>query len=303
VSGAVVVVTYERPDHLLVCLEHLERQSRQPDEVVVVDSSRDDRTSELVSTFPTVRYLRNPNGYGHMTQSRNLGYRVTSSDIVAYVDDDAFARDNWFETLMEAFDAPTVGAAGGRALNDQPDEGRVGVDAIGRLLPNGLLTGNFAADPGGRIDVDHVIGCNMAYRRSVLDLLDGFREDFPGTALREDTDMSLRVGRAGYRLVFEPRAVVRHVGAPHPKGQRFDLRYAYYGQRNHVAMLIANFGGAAPIVRRFIITGTRLEFAASARRVASGVLRLLAHLAGTTTGLMAGFRLRRSDAICHTPQQ
>ena len=54
---------------------------------------------------------------------------------------------------------------------------------------------------------------------------------------------------AGYRLVYTPDAVVEHVAAPYAKGRRFDLRYAYWAQKNHLILLIRNFGLGAPIVR------------------------------------------------------
>ena len=64
------------------------------------------------------------------------------------------------------------------------------MSAIGRLLPDGRLTGFFGADPGRIIDVNHGIGANMAFRRHVLGRLGGFRDDFRGIGgVREDTDV------------------------------------------------------------------------------------------------------------------
>ena len=57
---------------------------------------------------------------------------------------------------------------------------------------------------------------------------------------------------AGYRLVYTPDAVVEHVAGPYAKGQRFDLRYAYWGQKNHLILLIRNFGLTSAIVRAYL---------------------------------------------------
>ncbi len=44
-----------------------------------------------------------------------------------------------------------------------------------------------------------------------------------------------------YRLLFNPSAVVDHLGAPQAIGKRFDRRYAFYAQRNHVVKLNSQF--------------------------------------------------------------
>ena len=94
-------------------------------------------------------------------------------------------------------------------MNGQPGEADNGVDRIGRLTADGELHGYFAADPGRTIEVDHVMGCNMSFRRDVLALLGGFREDYPGiSGVREDSDMCVRVRQRGYKIMFAPQAAM-----------------------------------------------------------------------------------------------
>jgi GT2 family glycosyltransferase len=288
-STAVVVVTYRRPEQIEVCLGHLAELEHPVDEIVVVDSSNDDLTDKLVGRFPGVAYVRNPAGQGHMTASRNIGYRVTTSEIVAYIDDDAYVAREWHACLVAAYSTQDIGAVGGRALNRGVGHSGLPADGIGRILDDGSIVGNFDYDPEGARDVDHLIGCNMSFRRSVLDQLGGFREHFPGTALREDTDMGLRVRGLGYRIVFEPRAVVDHFGAPHAKGRRFDLRYQYYAQRNHVAMLVWNFGLAGR-TRRYLVGSCRV----TSRSLGVAMLKTGVWVAATTVGMVSGLVHRRS---------
>jgi len=123
---------------------------------------------------------------------------------------------------------------------------------VGRLLPDGSLTEGFASLPGGVTDVDHGIGANMSFRRSMLALLGGFRDDYPGTAMLEDTYIFLRVKRAGGRAVFVPEAVVDHLPGPHIKGKRFDTRYKLYARRNHMVLLARDAGIRSTSLRRWI---------------------------------------------------
>src|SRR5690606_27443737 len=139
-----------------------------------------------------------------------------------------------------------------RADNGIPGEENEGLDRIGRLLPDGRLTGYFAADPGRTIEVDHLLGASMSFRRSALEAIGGIRGNYPGTCLCEESDISLRLRATGGRLLYTPRAVVRHMAAPYGiGGKRFDRRYLYYARRNHLVMLVRNFGWRDPVVRRY----------------------------------------------------
>ena len=290
---SVIIVTLNRPDCVRRCLDCLFNQSPRPEQIIVVDASSDDRTRQAVGEFPGVAYLRNDNGYGRMTASRNIGLKAATGEIIAFLDDDAFAYPGWLENVRVTYTDETIGAVGGRALNNQPGEEVLGVNEIGRLKPNGLLTGYFAADPGGVIEVDHVMGCNMSFRRGVVAQLGGFREDYPGiSGVREDSDMCLRVKALGYKILFNPAACVDHIGAPQAKGQRFDTRYAYYGQRNHLVLLIRNFGIGNALVWRYL--GYSLwhygifEFI---KRVGAAASRLAVTLIGSFQGIFTGLNL------------
>ncbi|MGB7053568.1 MAG: glycosyltransferase family 2 protein [Acidimicrobiales bacterium] len=314
-SASVVVITFERPDHLARCLEHLERQATAPWEIIVVDSSVSDDTEQLVGEkFPSITYRRTAAGRGAMATVRNMGYEMASGDVIAFVDDDAYAEPDWLTRLLVPYDELDVGAVGGRQIRRQPGELTEGLDAIGRLLPDGTLTGNFAADPGRVVTVDHLLGANMSFRRRVLDEIGGIRDGYFGTCVREESDLCLRVARAGYRLLYAPDAVVEHVAAPYNKGRRFDLRYQYWSQKNHVIYLVRNFGANDPIVRAFLratarsmktTMGERLgqgnrrvnhrDARVVARSVGAMAVRGGMTAAGTVTGLVAGMRMSRLD--------
>ena len=159
--------------------------------------------------------------------------------------------------MRRAHNEPRAGAVAGRTCDGDAVEPSQGADAIGLLLPNGELTGHFAADPGEFVDIHHGIGANMSFKREVLAQLGGFRDDFPGTALREDSDIFLRVRALGYRAVFAPDAVVDHVGAPHVRGQRFDFRYMFWARHNHMLLLARNLGLGSPVFRHWVAVQIR----------------------------------------------
>jgi GT2 family glycosyltransferase len=309
---SVVIATYNRPAYLRECLTHVLEQDVSPTAIVVVDSSEGQDTARVVEDFPSVTYLRNPRGRGSTGTAKRIGLEHTSSDVVAFLDDDAYAEPGWLGRLLSRYDDPAVAAVGGRALNGIPGEEHEGLDRIGLIEDDGTLTGYFAADPGHDVDVDHLLGANMSVRRAVVDELGGLQDLYPGTCLREESDMLLRMRTAGHRVVYTPDAVVRHVAGTYAKGRRFDLRYDWYGARNHVVLLdrtlargdrrkSAYLSGVGPRAARLggeAIAALRDGGERPARRLrnaAGRAARAGALLGGTAAGLGAAARLRLRD--------
>ena len=301
-----LIATYNRPELLERCLDHLRRQTTAPTQIIVVDSSLDERSAEVVRARGGITYLRNPLGRGHTATSRALGIAAAADvDVIAFIDDDAFADPDWLEQLLSRYDDPAVGGVGGRASNGIPGEEKEGWDAIGRFLPDGTLTGNFAADPGKDVAVDHLLGANMSLRMSALREVGGIQDFYPGTCLREESEIALRLRLAGYRLIYTPAAYVLHVAGPYAKGRRFDARYSYFGQRNHLVLLGRVLGPRDRRFRRYLGVATRqlgadLAYAAGSLRrgrlvgeesVTSGVGRGLTKAASTTAGILIGLSL------------
>jgi GT2 family glycosyltransferase len=292
-SVSVVIVTYERPEYLERCLARLMQQTRPPDEVFVVDASVSDKSRKVADRLNNSTYISNPPGRGSMTNSRNVGWRVSGGDIVAFIDDDAFAAPDWLEHLVSPYADETVGGVGGRAVRSEFDVADP-ADRVGALAPDGQLIANFEAAAPVGLDVCHLIGCNMSFRRSVLERVGGFREDYPGTEVREETDLCFRVIEEGLRLRFEPEALVVHVGGPYTRGRRFDIRYEYFVARNHAQLLVRHFGIRAPVVRRFgqgLICRTALD---GLRHFTGSFLRVGASVSGFVVGLLAGMRSQES---------
>jgi GT2 family glycosyltransferase len=119
------------------CLQHLAKQTFEPTRITVVDASPDMATREVVSDFPNVEYRRNELGAGTTATSRAIGIADADEDVVAFIDDDAFAEPQWLEMLLKPYADRDVVAVGGRAINGQPGEADEGIGEIGLLLPDG----------------------------------------------------------------------------------------------------------------------------------------------------------------------
>lgn len=290
----VCVVTYERTAFLVRCLESLAMHTRDV-EVIVVDASAHADRAAAVAAIPDVHYLHHPELAGWMTRSRNAALMHVHGEIVAFLDDDVVISAGWQEGLLAAFaSTPAPDAVAGRTRNLQPGEETYELP-IGRLRANGTLTAGFASLPEGLVEVDHGIGANMAFRREVLARLGGFRDDYPGTAMREDTDMYLRVKQIGGRTVFAPDAVVDHLPAPHVKGRRFDTRYKLYGRRNHMVLLARYAGLRSRMLCRWVAADLRAIGAAGG--LGRKIERLGVTMIGIVWGIGAALRQARPSPL------
>ncbi len=203
---SLVIPTVDRPDAVRNLLRRLESQVRPPDEVLVVDQSRREETREsaCAAVDPRIRYVRIARR--GLPGARNEGVRLSSGDVVLFIDDDVIPDPALVGVHLENYDDPTVAGVGGRVIGGYD----AATDRVGEFRAvDGKVVRNFGAS--ARREVDHLPGGNMSFRREVFERIGGFDKAYGGPAIGEETDFCLRARRAGFRLVFDPRAVVEHV--------------------------------------------------------------------------------------------
>ena len=216
---AVLIPTYHRPQYLVRCLDALKRQSRIPDEVLVVVRDADAETKALLegcevasSTLRVVTVI-----VPGVVAALNAGLEAARADIIAITDDDAVPRPDWLARINTHFRAdPKVGGVGGRDwlhYDGKADDGARKV--VGRVQWFGRVIGNHHLGVGGPRRVDVLKGVNCAYRRTVLQCI-GFDERMLGTAAQVHWELSLglQLRRAGWKLIYDPAVAVDHYPAP-----------------------------------------------------------------------------------------
>lgn len=214
---SVVVVNWNRRELLRLCLQSLTSQSVPPVEILVVDNGSTDGSLEMVERefagtggIP-VLVIRNDRNLG-FCEANNQGIEAARGDMVALLNNDAEADPGWLEALTRAFvGRPDVGMAASKILV-HGDPARI--DKVGHLI---FLDGqNRGRGTGqrddGRFDrVEEVLwpdGCAAMYRRSMLEEIGGFDEDF--FAYADDAELGLRARIAGWGAIYVPGARVLH---------------------------------------------------------------------------------------------
>lgn len=215
---AVIAAVYNEENNISLLLNSLLRQTRMPDEIIVVDDGSTDRTAEIIKGFsqqhPVIRYLYQENR-GPAT-ARNKAWRNTRADLCLFTDGDCVPDEEWVESLIEPFKEEEVGAAGGtyRTQNSESVLARfIGYEIAWRYR-----------NVKGEIDVHG--SYNLAIRRRILEELGGYKEKYRVPS-GEDWDLTYRIS-SRYKMKYVPQAVVGHY---HPDNfsqyMRIQFRRAY----------------------------------------------------------------------------
>src|SRR2546426_11042593 len=192
---SIIIITYNRPFLLRHCLERVLAQPYPHKEIIVVDSSSNDESEQVVAQYPEVISVRLRGQRNNRPQAYNEGIAASSGNIIAFVDDDAMVQTGWLEALLNAYRDETVGAAGGRVIsmpepycNEVWGSPRLFVSPSGRVKGTGVGLVSM-----NQVEVDHLVGCNMSFRREVLELTGGLDPNYTLTNLRVETDLCIRV--------------------------------------------------------------------------------------------------------------
>lgn len=126
-SISVAIITFNRAEWLKDALMSLTRQTRIPDEVIVVDNGSKDRTKDVVLSFRdrlNIKYVYEPiRGIPH---ARNAAIKNATGDIIASIDDDCIADENWLKQIEIPFiKDPNIGIVGGNVTYFRVGEGNV----------------------------------------------------------------------------------------------------------------------------------------------------------------------------------
>lgn len=207
--GVEVIVLAHGPEPTLVACVTALRRSDVPVDVLVVDNEAAPGPIAEVAAMTGVRVLR---------PGRNLGFaggcneavRRSTGEVLVVVNSDAIVASQAVGALVERVrDEGVALACASIRLADAPDTMNTAGNPVHFLMFSWV--GGYG-EPASRhdrpVDVASMTGVAFAVRRSVWDELGGFDPAY--FAYCEDVYLSMRAWQAGYRVVFEPAAVVRH---------------------------------------------------------------------------------------------
>jgi len=225
---SLIIPTKNRPADLLETVDSILKQTRHPDELIIVDqsatgcSSLEVRQALTSETRIQLIYIWDRKITG-LPMARNVGFHSSTADLVCYLDDDITPAPDYLAQIERGFaDFPGWAGLCGRFTDDQaPSEWR---RLIREVFRRGLFRDNRAALATMERPVDVRLMCGGAacFRREVLREF-RFDENLIGYALGEDFDFCVRAGRR-FRFGGLPAVRWHHrrsaIGRPNPVEMR-----------------------------------------------------------------------------------
>jgi len=241
------------------CVRALQKQTMAGDcyEIIVVDDASTDDTGQ-VATEAGACVIRQEEQRGPAA-ARNAGIQAAQGELICFTDADCFPTPPWLDRMRDALaDPEVVGCKGIYATRQKSPVARfVQIeyeDKYDRLR--------------GQRYIDFIDTYSAAYRRDVLLANNGFDEIFPRPSV-EDQELSFRLAMRGYKMVFQPEAVVYHRHAATLPGyfrKKFVIGY-----------------WKAQLVRRFPKRGVKDSHTPQVMKVQMGLMALALLAAATTT--------------------
>jgi glycosyltransferase involved in cell wall biosynthesis len=249
----VVICTRNRAEQLDTCIAAVLAQRHARFDILIVDNASTDPSTERIAATHGVRCVREE-AIG-LSKARNRGALESSTDIVAYIDDDAVAEAGWLENLCAEFEDPLVMGVSGGILPLRPNtEGSRLCLQLG-ILDGGserLMIDRESDNWFDRLRAGVTSGANMAIRRDAFRSWNGFDPRLGlGAVLPagEEDYAFLCLVKRGYRIIYTPNAVVRH---PFPDTLT-DVRRRHLRTLTTSAALLAFFFVREPDCRGVIL--------------------------------------------------
>ncbi|MCB9149493.1 MAG: glycosyltransferase family 2 protein [Caldilineaceae bacterium] len=230
---SVIIVGYNSAADLRPLLAMLTARLEPDVELILVDNASTDETAQVAADYaPQVRYEKLAQNIG-FAGGNNAGAALARGDILIFLNPDTMPHAGWLNELVRPLLEKEVGMSTARIIHARRPHL---INTCGNDITwTGLTVCRGLDQPVDLWDtpdeVAAVSGACFAIRRSLFKELNGFDERF--FLYYEDTDLSLRVRLAGYRIVYAPRAVVAHRYV-----FKFSAQKAYYQERNRWLALL-----------------------------------------------------------------
>jgi GT2 family glycosyltransferase len=259
-SLSVVICSYTtaRWGDLCRAAESVLSQDGPTPEVILVIDHCDELYVRACNRFGTderVTVQRNTEAPG-LSGARNTGIAATRGDVIAFIDDDADAEVGWIPTLMRHFRDSRVACVGGFAVP-------IWTDGRPSWMPeefDWVVGCSYVGQPTRLAPVRNPIGCNMSMRRSVLDVVGGFRSEVgrigSTPAGCEETELCIRIrsNRSSNQILFDPEIRVRHHVSPERGTLRYFVRRCHYeGVSKAIVRELANVPEALSSERAYTV--------------------------------------------------
>lgn len=266
---SVIIPTYNREEALKIVLPLYSKQ-KNVEEIIIIDDGSDPPISQEISNVSHLITVHRSQHRG-LTAARNTGITLAKGEYIFFGEDDGYPAEGVFERLMHTLNNESmISAVGCRAVYLEKGE-IVNKNPRDQILCSGvpfnvqILDFDNTSAFDNTVEVPYMTPWALIRREIFKNV--AFDEKIAGNFYREETDFWLQANRAGYRLLYDPQAVMIHIrtdqGGCHTQSRLlyewWCLRNTLYVYQKHANYLRQswNYRGS-PIISSLVYSMLRL---------------------------------------------
>jgi GT2 family glycosyltransferase len=225
---SIIIPTINVSKRILECIDSIQYQSIPPDEIIIVDSSKNNSLKKILDNRYKKKTQINIKYYHKsltLTEARNYGIHQCKGDLIYFLDDDTILDRKYIEKMFEIFEkdhTKKIAGATGNIITEKKRKGSLkeysrssfrklfflSSKGNGRFKASGWPTWAMGEEV---VETQSLYGCSMAFRREILDKFrfNEYLGKIGGYCYMEDVDISYRISKE-HRLIYNPYSRLKH---------------------------------------------------------------------------------------------
>lgn len=240
---SIILPTYNRAETLKETVCSITDQDFKDWELIIVNDNSSDNTKYTCDEFSRqdrrIKVINLDKRCGSST-AFNIGAEQATKDMLLFTADDMPMEKFYIRNLYNCFLNNDKAVIFGRVICPncpERDDDEVLVK-ISNLTGN--IVGSFYKDTKKDVEIPMGHGCMLISRALFKQL--GSIKVYPENGFREESDLCLRIKKAGYKLIFTPRAIIYHKITAEGGQRTSEMLYKRYSHKNHFLYLQRNYG-------------------------------------------------------------
>ena len=208
---SIIIPTYNNLEYTKKCLEAIRKKTnKELYEIIVVDNASSDDTPLFLKSQKDIVYILNKKN-NNFSGACNQGADIAKGEIFLFLNNDTEVHENWLEPLIDIIKKEKmIGAVGSKLLFSDGKIQHAGIAVFDSKIPEHI----YRLSPANkkyvnkRREFQAVTAACIAIPKNIFDQVGGFDEYYRNGY--EDMDLCFKIGKAGYKIIYEPKSVVTH---------------------------------------------------------------------------------------------
>lgn len=222
---SIIIPTFNNLKYTKKCLTSIKKRTKKNFyEIIVVDNASTDGTQSYLKTQKDINCILNEKN-NNFAGACNQGASVAKNDVLLFLNNDTEVHENWLEPVLEDINnEKKIGAVGVKLLFPNGRIQHAGVAIFESKIPEHIYRLSLANKDyvNKKREFQAVTAACVAIPKKIFDQVGGFDKYYKNGY--EDCDLCLKIRKAGYRIIYEPKSVVTHFESVSKDRHKYTLR-------------------------------------------------------------------------------